>query len=411
MSRFDYARPGGAWAPESVPGAGDYQRWDVNQSKAINGDDGSGAPDAWQPHTGYTITTSYVIPTTPNGFVYQCTLSGESDFTEPDWPPFIGGTVTDGSGEGTAWICVGTDGVYRPATPIVIGGQGMIIDAGACFGGASTATGGRIIMAAAGGILPHLSPSRSRTLVVSLVGHTETLETSSGGPVEVVTSDIIGYGVIAPLLPSGALPTFAVNVPGRYMHIGARLASIAVRYKFWRQPTVVPTEPLSLAVVAYPLVGASTIALAPQYFVNAISWSPSWTVTTSGIYATGATYQSANGLFFRALGTGTTGATEPTWPTTIGATVVDGGVTWQAIGRSGILDVRPSAVSLSQYYGSGSAQEMGLDFDPSPDPAIDATTIWPINQRLTVTLTQLDPNMLVTGIALTFDSISTMAFE
>lgn len=37
-----------------------------------------------------------------------------------------------------------------------------------------------------------------------------------------------------------------------------------------------------------------------------------------------------NGWQFEASGTGSTGASEPTWPTTEGATVVDGGITWTA---------------------------------------------------------------------------------
>jgi hypothetical protein len=39
----------------------------------------------------------------------------------------------------------------------------------------------------------------------------------------------------------------------------------------------------------------------------------------------------ASGLVFRCTVAGTSAATEPAWPTDIGSTIVDGGVTWAAI--------------------------------------------------------------------------------
>lgn len=38
-----------------------------------------------------------------------------------------------------------------------------------------------------------------------------------------------------------------------------------------------------------------------------------------------------NGWFYKCTVSGTSGGTEPTWPTTLGATVADGGATWEAI--------------------------------------------------------------------------------
>jgi hypothetical protein len=44
-----------------------------------------------------------------------------------------------------------------------------------------------------------------------------------------------------------------------------------------------------------------------------------------------ATTVQASGLVFRCTVAGTSAATQPAWPTDIGSTIVDGGVTWAAI--------------------------------------------------------------------------------
>jgi len=58
-----------------------------------------------------------------------------------------------------------------------------------------------------------------------------------------------------------------------------------------------------------------------------------WTATTAKSVGAivRATVQQPSGLVFRVTGAGTTGSTEPVWPTDIGSVVVDGSVTWQAI--------------------------------------------------------------------------------
>ena len=64
------------------------------------------------------------------------------------------------------------------------------------------------------------------------------------------------------------------------------------------------------------------------------SWSVQWAATTA--YTTGRIVRptTGNGFLYRSTGAGTSAASEPTWPTVIGATVVDSGVTWTCIGRS-----------------------------------------------------------------------------
>lgn len=43
------------------------------------------------------------------------------------------------------------------------------------------------------------------------------------------------------------------------------------------------------------------------------------------------------GLYFKVNNPGLSGGTEPVWPTTIGATVTDGGITWEAVGYNLML--------------------------------------------------------------------------
>ena len=50
MTTFDTVRPSGVWANEMVPGASDYQRWDLTQSKIV-----SGAGDARVPSSPIVI--------------------------------------------------------------------------------------------------------------------------------------------------------------------------------------------------------------------------------------------------------------------------------------------------------------------------------------------------------------------
>jgi hypothetical protein len=46
-----------------------------------------------------------IVPTTPNGYEYQCTKAGVTGTTEPVFPTAIGATVTDGA---AVWTCTGT---------------------------------------------------------------------------------------------------------------------------------------------------------------------------------------------------------------------------------------------------------------------------------------------------------------
>ncbi len=67
--------------------------------------------------------------------------------------------------------------------------------------------------------------------------------------------------------------------------------------------------------------------------LHAINLRYKWKASIA--YSTGAVVVPAtnNGHYYRCTAAGTSGASEPTWPTTTGAAVTDGGVTWQENGK------------------------------------------------------------------------------
>lgn len=89
-------------------------------------------------------------------------------------------------------------------------------------------------------------------------------------------------------------------------------------------------------------VGGGSLALAPETAASPVILPPtnpgSWAATTAYAYDRHVVEYS-NGIYYayRAVVGGTSGGSEPTWPTTVGATVTDGTVTWQCIGESSVL--------------------------------------------------------------------------
>lgn len=85
----------------------------------------------------------------------------------------------------------------------------------------------------------------------------------------------------------------------------------------------------------YYQLGASASNLTGVRGVSALSFAvtaTAWTATATKASGDLAKATASPSYAFRCTTAGTTGATEPTWPTTIGATVTDGTVTWTNVG-------------------------------------------------------------------------------
>jgi hypothetical protein len=68
--------------------------------------------------------------------------------------------------------------------------------------------------------------------------------------------------------------------------------------------------------------------------VVANSWTQQWAASTAYNLGEIRRPTSGNGFVYRVSVAGTSSGSQPTWPTTIGVDVVDGGVTWTCVGTS-----------------------------------------------------------------------------
>lgn len=67
---------------------------------------------------------------------------------------------------------------------------------------------------------------------------------------------------------------------------------------------------------------------------DAVLTDPAWTASTAYSVDDVVEPVTRNGYRYRVTVAGTSGGTQPTWPTTIGATVTDGGITWKCVSKT-----------------------------------------------------------------------------
>lgn len=138
-----------------------------------------------------------------------------------------------------------------------------------------------------------------------------------------------------------ALPAFPAGVTERRFYISEETGSQNLRWHTTRADAV------NFSINSLPLPGAvlppssnstaeELIRVAMSFATNSQDVFPAWPRSTVVVLNDIYLPTVLNGHKYKAtsITTGITAATEPTWPTTAGGTVVDGGVTWTEIGST-----------------------------------------------------------------------------
>ena len=111
--------------------------------------------------------------------------------------------------------------------------------------------------------------------------------------------------------------------------------------------------------------GSSAITAGTQMEVTS-GYPILWTASTQAPIGTivKASNDKDRTLLFEATTTGTSGSSEPTWPTAIGGTVTDGGITWKAIAKFGYLTRNTTGSDADRPYGSLTITDYTLITNP-----------------------------------------------
>lgn len=100
---------------------------------------------------------------------------------------------------------------------------------------------------------------------------------------------------------------------------------------------------------------------------------PEWVASTAYALGDNAEPTAGNGYRYEATVAGTTGASEPTWPTTVGSSVADGGVTWVCVSEShqpAEIKLATTAAGLDSATG-GAALTLGTSLASESANAIE----------------------------------------
>lgn len=105
----------------------------------------------------------------------------------------------------------------------------------------------------------------------------------------------------------------------------------------------------------YTANGLALASKAGPTITAANSWGVVAAISTAYVVGDIVRPSAGNGYLYRCVVAGTSGGSAPTWPTVIGTTVTDGGVTWLCVGRSVLAldcaDPSWATITITARYG------------------------------------------------------------
>lgn len=341
MAHNDFTRPSGQWPNELVPGAGDYQRWDVAQSKILNAIDGG----LWAPTRPIVLGGAGVQLASPNS-------SFASGFRTQ-----TGGRFALGTYDIPALVPARTRKIVMDLVSLV----------------PEFSSDGLHTYTTAGGTGFQLPPD------AYLIG--------IPGPQQ---AGVLVVGV-------DAAPDFYIPVPREYLHIGAngvltngaQLSAITLNFRVVNRPSAAGfaaavASPLTLGLVTPN--GKNDPAGTPQGFIQQFTaflaggtqflaggagpgqWGPSGPglPATTGQYvlpiypqALGRPAAFPSSYFRAAFSFNTHPSVEPSWNLTPGSSTSDNAGNWICVGQTGMF-LPPNA---DTYWNQGNPQSLRMDLD------------------------------------------------
>jgi hypothetical protein len=283
-------------------------------------------------------------------------------------------------------------GLHAPANPIGIGGAGITLATAQpsdINGGVATALGGRIKIGRLGEQV-RVSPSRTR--VVALPAATLFRCPSTDGFPCSFQPSFDPVGVIV----RGSSAKLGITIPKRYLHDGATLSKVEIFFRVRYLVLIPANKPRVLYIARWSGTTPAT-SLGP-YQLQA--WAANTAYSLNDVRCP--TETKTTGFYYKATVGGTSHATtEPAWPTVIGGTVTDGGVTWSCDGNAGQM---PHPPGYDEYYASGESQVI------TADVTVD-NVISRASYRYDVAVANFDSTHIIHGLKLHYTAIADLRPE